>query len=235
VQSSKELVLSLQNWKQKLAQTFEVSFFTPDIDSDKWDNDDFRSLLQSLIKPINPVPSMEIPKDCCSVALHVRKGGGYDSDESIKSMPTKFPPDKYYTNAIKFLAEQNKGKKIYAFIFTDDPNPQAIVDKYYAEIKTLGVKNEIEIGFRKNPDINNSGVLADFFGMMQFENLVRPDSSLSQSAEAVVGPLISITPPAWNGWNQRDADDNVVVDKFKVNIRSEKGKGNSKSSFVSIE
>ena len=38
----------------------------------------FLNLIQNEIQPLTPVPTLEIPQDHIGIALHVRRGGGYD-------------------------------------------------------------------------------------------------------------------------------------------------------------
>ena len=66
------------------------------------------------------------------VAVHVRRGGGFDFANIKALFPLKFPPDSYYIEQISRLAYIYHDKKICICILTDDPNPNEIV-KHYQE------------------------------------------------------------------------------------------------------
>lgn len=51
---------------------------TPNIYIYSSENPDFASQLKNLLRPCEPVPLLNLPKDKITVAIHVRKGTGYD-------------------------------------------------------------------------------------------------------------------------------------------------------------
>ena len=78
-----------------------------------WDDVKFVDELKRLVKPKKEF-NYDIPSNCISVAVHVRRGGGYDSpllsgghrkgkrkNFADVQWPTKFPPDSFYIDSIK--------------------------------------------------------------------------------------------------------------------------------------
>lgn len=219
--------------KSKIDNTnhlYSISFFTPDVED--WDDEEFVQLLALLIAPINPLGSLEIPQGYVSVALHVRDGGGYDSESTIRRMPTKFPPHSFYIHAIKTIADNVGNKPIYIHLFTDHPNPSEIRELYLSLLKDLDIQNEIVFNCRTSENNYNSNVLEDYFGMMQLDCMIRPNSSFSRSAAIVSAPIIEISPPKIKSDEFRkdpqgnlltDRQGNVIIDHI-IKIRPEKGK-----------
>ncbi len=184
--------------------------FAADIHID-WDDQYFLDLVQNEILPVTPLPPIEIPQDHIGVALHVRRGGGYDfrlaqadilvsaefipqnpSDYKIQhsdhACPRRFPPDAYYIGQLKYIASLFPEKLIYAFLFTDDPQPDKIAAKYSEALNNP----KISFDYRKNqnsPEARDAlqspsglNVLDDFFAMMNFEYLIRAGSAYSEMA-----------------------------------------------------
>ncbi len=164
-----------------------------------WDDNEFKNSLTNLIKPKFDLWLIEPPEDKISIALHVRKGGSW-SDESELSQDVeklclgnliyKIPLDNYYINQIKIIAELFKDKPLYIFLFTDDQNPQVLIDKYKELVDIPG----IEFDCRKEENDHCFNVLEDFFSMMNFDVLIRPESNFSIMAEKLGNHSIVISP-----------------------------------------
>ncbi len=54
---------------------------------------DFGAELKKMLQPLQPPPLMNLPKDRLSVAVHIRKGGGYFMDPDVTSQ-------QYYSNEV---------------------------------------------------------------------------------------------------------------------------------------
>lgn len=86
-----------------------ISFFTPmHINWVDFDDLTFRKILKDFIKPKEAIKPLKLPKKCPTVALHIRKGGGFDDESMINRMPTKFPADTFYLNGLKKIADHFK-------------------------------------------------------------------------------------------------------------------------------
>lgn len=79
---------------------------------------------------------------------------------------------------------------LYVFLFTDDCNPQRLVDKY----KKLVGNSNIEFACRTERTDYFYNVLEDFFSMMYFDILIRPDSNFSIMAEKLGFHSVIISP-----------------------------------------
>lgn len=215
----------IQNELQKIKDTkkdtelqnlYEISYRTPVPQIDDLES---RKALQELIKPTIALKAPNIPQGHVSVALHVRRGGSYDTQTVKDSMPTKFPPDSYYIQSLAQIAKMNPSKPLYARIFTDDHHPEKIKKRYEECLKELGINN-VTIAFEAF-NTNTDTALEDFFAMAQFDCLVRPDSSYSFSVSQIFGPVIEISPPEW-GKVRKDPRNRPVIDG-KLRTRTMKG------------
>ena len=98
-----------------------------------WDDPIFRKELVQCMKPKKSLKALKVQnrKKAITLGVHVRRGGGWDHYESARwAWPLKFPPDSYYIEQIKKVAEIFKDSKILIYLFTDDLNPKAIAEAY---------------------------------------------------------------------------------------------------------
>jgi len=181
---------------------------------------DFLRELKNMIKPIIPLPELNLPKDKITVAVHVRKGGGFDpplySEQYYDNhgypityylnqfmvskkvdyaysdirFPKKFPPEQYYIDQIKMLSKMLNDQPLFVYIFTDDANPKRIVNKFNEILQ----KPNITFGYRESDNRHDANVLEDFFAMTKFDCLIRPDSLFSQAAQLIGKHKIIIYP-----------------------------------------
>lgn len=174
--------------------------------NDLYDDQVFRDILRKKIKPLNPINEIELPNDRITVALHVRKGGGYDekllslqfygdptTDEMSRQCvcgshsrdftdigyTVKLPPDQFYVQQIKALSEMYNDAPLYVHLFTDDQNPQALIDRYN---HAVGKKN-IAYGCRQSGNRHDANILDDLFNMIRFDCLIRSGSNFPQIAQ----------------------------------------------------
>lgn len=161
-----------------------------------WKDKNFVVLLKQYISPIIPITKINIPKDHLSVAIHVRKGSGGDLvssqelEDLTRRMPLKFPPDSYYVQAIKKIIEMLPNIPIYICIFTDYTKPQEIAELYSKEVNN----QNIIFDYRTKNNYEEADIVDDFFGLAQFDCLIRPDSNFSLIAEKLTDYKISISP-----------------------------------------
>lgn len=181
-----------------------------------FDDKAFYALLKQEIAPLTPLPSITIPKDHYSIAVHVRRGGGWDrklcqadtisnakfSEELScsyvdRSFPRKFPPDSYYIEQLEYVTKLHLDKKIYIYLFTDDPEPATIVEKYQKALTHPALVFE----YRTQNNAHNAHVLEDFFAMMHFDCLIRSTSHFSTSAGILGRIKLDIGPEqhVWHG------------------------------------
>lgn len=182
-------------------------------------NQSFKSELLRMIAPIEPIEQLAIPADMVSVAIHIRTGGTFEKTSLQKDMsqkkvsiverqyPTRFPPEKYYVQQLKNIADIIK-KPLFVHIFTDDTNPLAIVTRFKNELSS---DYSITFSCRTNENDHDLNVLYDLFNMTRFTCLIRPASSFSKIAQLLGNHQIIIYPAkaSWTG-NQ------VIVNKVTI-------------------
>ena len=194
----------------------------------------FRAMCKKLISSKVPLKkTVVIPKDKISVAVHVRKGGGYDrlfpqqGDDNGKvplprhqcadvRFPLKFPPDQYYIDQIALLFKLCDKKPLHVHIFTDDKNPLEIVQRYQTALNNT----QISFSCREANNTYHTNVLEDLFTMMDFECLIRPDSGFSQTADFFGHHTLVIAPKShkWQG-------NKLIIDKVFIKDRRSRPQG----------
>lgn len=218
-------------------------FLRPD-----WNDASFVKLIQQEISPIDTSlkKKLTIPENHFSVALHVRRGGGHDrrlyqenvmtsaegwiapedwkDDQWVdKVWPTRFPSDIYYIEQLKVLAELHPDKMLYVHIFTDDPMPAKIAEKY----KVILNNPRIQFGYRTENNQHNTNVLEDFFAMMHFDALIRAGSNYSAMAGAI-GQVSYEVFPIKTRWEGKK----LVTTQICIKLRNE---GKVADQYVDVE
>lgn len=164
----------------------------------------FEKRLLDALTPLILIPELIVPEGSISVALHVRKGGGFDQPLSTdkqqkvsgqrpvdQSWPTKFPPDEYYIEQLKVvrrLCDSNKNLEV--FLFTDDLDPAGLVEKYSVALNDP----TIHFSYRAQGNSHDKNVMEDLFLMAQCECLIRADSFFSRISQLVGNHRIIISP-----------------------------------------
>lgn len=165
----------------------------------------FIEKMKSTIRPLDSLAGVAWPQDRATVAVHVRKGGGFDKPlfsqqifqpQSLQegyvqkfpetshadiNWPLKFPPDQYYIDQIKRLHEILGGAPLYVYIFTDDPNPAALAQLYEQQLSLANVTFD----YRRTTNHHTLNVLEDFFSMAKSDYLIRSASNFAQMAQLI--------------------------------------------------
>jgi len=199
-----------------------TQFFTVD-----WEDQHFLAWARELLKPVNALTLVHPPADCVSIALHVRKNsGGFDPDilhglpiEKYdpkklyvdRYYPLKMPPMSYYVEQLRAVLSLYPGQRIYVYLFTDDPNPAALV----AECRRYITDDRISWDYRRARNHHASNVVEDFFSMQQFDCLIRPDSNLSIIAGRL-GDFDCVISPVIHHWEQTT----LHIDKAAILLRA---------------
>ena len=205
--------------------------FIPDINPRSFDNltitdAHFLDMLKVYLAPRYPMQLIEPPTDKKSIAVHVRKGGGFDPPLLSKSnytytkkqqwadkiWPTKFPPISYYIQQIRYIYHYYNNQDLYVFIFTDDQNPLAIVDIFKREIPF----SNIEFDCRYGDHAYKNTTLEDFFSIPLFNCLIRPNSGFSVCAHLLGDFEVAISPKS-HYWN--NTYDTLVIDEVFIDIK----------------
>jgi len=172
-----------------------------------------------------PIQQLDLPNDKITVAVHVRRGGGFDgprfSDGSSqkprgqyvdKNFPLRFPMDEYYIEQIKELLNMFPDQELYIHIFTDDREPQKIVEKF----ETILNNPLLSFGCRVEENKHDINVMDDLFGMVACDCIIRSGSTLSMTAQIIGNHRVAIFPTNHHWENTK-----LVMDDIKIMIRNE--------------
>jgi 2-polyprenyl-3-methyl-5-hydroxy-6-metoxy-1,4-benzoquinol methylase len=177
-----------------------------------WEDPQFRAEVRDDLKPIDPIQIPDVPKDCLTVAVHVRRGGGIDYEGSGMTWPLKFPPDEYYIQQINRIAKIYQNQRILVHIFTDDLHPQRIVESFRKTINNPF----IEFSCRKKDNSPTSNILQDFYYMTKFNCLICGQSNFSHVASLLGNHTIVIIPTSGYVKNKKIHIDQVELIFQKV-------------------
>ena len=178
-----------------------------------WDDPGFKEEIRKSLKPKEPVFTPDLPNDSLTVAVHVRRGGGFDSLQETQRVPLKFPPDSYYIQQIERIAKIFKDHRLYVYILTDDLDPKAIASKYQAALNHPNIRFD----YRKDNNGPSANVLEDFFFMQKFDCLVICQSNYSLMASKLADFALVITPT-----HPTRISDEVVIDEVKLSFNGKK-------------
>lgn len=226
---------------------FESHFLseTPWLYNYSRENPVFERKIKEMFTPIISIDPLAKPSAVVTVALHVRKGGGFDHplasnqeyslDEEITGIyikknlpgnsctdiwpihwpagfkyieevkqfvekknrfsdyiwPIKFPPDQYYIDQLKYLSDFLKERQLLVYLFTDDPNPCEIVQRYTAALKDYP---RIIFSYREAGNHHTKNVIQDLFALIQCDCLISASSSFAHVAQLLGNHSIIIMP-----------------------------------------
>lgn len=196
------------------------------------ENPTFAQEIKLMLSPLAPIPLLEKPKDTITIALHVRKGTGFDkplgslqqydghehiihySEKIIRQeqfsdfiWPTKFPPDQYYIDQIKKISELLDHQPLHIFLFTDDPHPEEIAHRYQ---KALNKKN-ISFSYRISGNSHDTNIVEDLHQMASCDCMIRSSSLLAQAAQLLGNHTIIIYPK-----HALKLSDRIIIDKIGI-------------------
>lgn len=225
-------------------------------------NPKYLTLIQDIFSPLTPIQTLPKPPSVITVALHVRKGGGFDMPlasqqeyddftpikgiyltknmpanscidiwpikwpastmyiEAVKKFvaqktrnsdyvwPVKFPPDQYYIDQLKYLADYLKDQNLLVYLFTDDPNPEAIMKRYSTALEDYP---RIIFSYRKVGNHHTKNVLHDLFSLTQCDCLISASSSFAHVAQLLGNHSIIMMPT-----HATTYPDKVIMDKVAV-------------------
>jgi hypothetical protein len=171
--------------------TLYVSHWDADVTID-WFDQTFIEDLKKNIYPRNQLEKVIIPKNCISIAAHVRNGGSFsaDTDQEKERCPLRFVPDEFFINQIARIAEMFPEQNLYVYIFTDHSEPKQLKKKFKKALNNP----RITFGYREQDNSHNANVLEDFFSMMDFDCLIRPGSHFSRFVQRLGKNKVVIYP-----------------------------------------
>jgi hypothetical protein len=153
-----------------------------------WEEPDFHEEVVRCLKPKQDLLRMKLPKNCITVAVHLRRGPEFNNPENLIRWPLKFVPDSYYITQIRRLANIFHHKKLYIYVFTDDEQPQVIVNNYRK------ILNNPNITFACQKVNRAKSLLEDFYSISQFDCCILCQSNFSLMASKLGNYSVSIAP-----------------------------------------
>jgi hypothetical protein len=181
-----------------------------------WHDVGFKQELQRMICPIQELPAMDLPPGVITVALHVRKGTGWDipvykitPKQLTASHPLRFAPDSFYAAQLKKIIQMYPDSHFYVHLFTDHNDPEQLIELYKNALDC----DQITFGYRAQENNEFVHVLEDFFALTHFDCLVRPDSNFSIVASKLGNYKVLISP-----WHGIVKDEETVIDEINIEI-----------------
>ncbi len=244
---------------------FECHFLTqsPILYTFSRTNYHFEQRIKKMFTPLAPIERLPKPEGVITVALHVRKGGGFDRPlastqeyskeesplkgvylykhnpagsytdvwplhwpagqayiEAVRTLvlkrnlfsdytwPIKFPPDQYYIDQLTYLAQQFEGKNLLVYLFTDDPNPHAIVERYSAALKEYP---RLIFSYRQAGNHHTKNVIHDLFCLAQCDCIISASSSFANAAHLLGSHALIIVPV-----HAISMPDKIIINKVGV-------------------
>lgn len=172
-----------------------------------WNDVGFIAELRKDIAPINEMPRMTFPADRIPVAVHVRRGGNYDTPDVCKLFAWKFLPDKFFISQLKELYRLLDNCPLYVYFFTDDLNPEHIVATFKQALKDCN----ITFDYRSQGNCDTANVVEDFFALQQFDCLIHSESNFSFIMSKLGDYKISIYPDSFYCKNGKIVHNHVSV------------------------
>lgn len=198
---------------------------TPDLYEYRYIDKKWETEIRKSITPTSFTNANRL-ENSITVALHVRKGGGFDQPLSTDSSgkhsickkfsdqiwPTKFPPDEYYIEALEKIAQLiNPNYLIEVHLFTDDPQPELLAQKYQEALSDP----RIDFVFRKTDNTHNKHVVEDYCAMAECDYLIR-SSSLIAKASQLLGNHKMVLYPGHGYWDGKK----VIIDLINITIKN---------------
>ena len=185
----------------------------------------FAKELRTALMPIIPSPIIKKELGTMTVALHVRKGGGFDQPLASKNCnkkekeqfadkiwPTKFPPDQYYIDQVKTIAKlAGPETKVIIYLLTDDKDPASLAQHYEKEIDNA----QCTFIYRTQDNSHDAHVIEDFWIMAQCDCLIR-SSSLFAKAAQLLGNHHIIISPIHGYWE----NEKLIIDPVNIIIKN---------------
>lgn len=178
-----------------------------------WQDKIFKKELQKMICPVDMLPTITLPANYISTAVHVRKGTGFDIasladfNTLCVGCPIKCPPDSYYLEQLEQLSCMFPDRLLYVYIFTDHTDPEEIVLQYKQALD----KPFMVFDYQKQPIDYNTVILADFFNMMHFDCLIRSDSNFSLVSSKLGNHQLVIYPSGYTILENQVTIDQVTL------------------------
>jgi len=196
-----EIMSDLEKWSGYI---FEVD----------WKDHEFRRTLREMIKPKKDIQEVCPPANTLSIAIHIREGGGFDPTELHFLDPLKFPPVTYYADCLNEVLVLFPGKPIFCYIFTDALEVDPMVEFLKESVPK---DTSIVFEYRRQMNRHDAHVLEDFFSLLNFDVLIRPESNFSLMASRIHDFRITCSPESYSIY-QHEGNKVVKIEKFQIHM-----------------
>ena len=164
--------------------------------------------LRAMVKPLESLPALVTTGEAISVAVHIRKGEGYDNPPCSvqiykrhrlrtggvpvdRGWPSKVPPEQYYIDQILALEDLLYDKKINFYIFSDCFDLQALTERIKRHCARANATFIGASSYQGIPPI------VDMCKMAACDCLIRPESSYSIVAQIMGNHKLVFSPQRW--------------------------------------
>lgn len=176
-----------------------------------WKDPEFKKIAQEMIAPKGELLLTIPPKTTVNIAIHIREGGGYDTDHTRLWDPLKLPPLHFYIQGLLEVLEQFHDRPIYCYLFTDAIEPHLLAEELQQAIPK---QIPIQIDYRRTQNRHDANVLEDFFSFFHFDVLIHPQSNYSIVAEKIGDFAIIYTP---TNFQRQGKKIEITESKFEIN------------------
>lgn len=162
----------------------------------------------------NPKPLI-LPNNMITVAVHIRKGGGFDAPlgsaqyvskhkhfkiPSDRVHPLKFPPEQYYVDQIINISDMFNNFPIFICIFTDDQDPDGLTKRLKQKIDRPNIEFACA---QTGHNIFTENILDDVYQMSRFDCLIKSSSHFAWISQLIGDHKIIIYPQlaTWDSTN----------------------------------
>ncbi len=157
-----------------------------------WKDEQFKKIARNMIAPKRSL-LLNIPsRHTVNIGIHIREGGGYDTDHTRLWDPLKLPPLSFYIQGLLDVLEHFKDRPIYCYLFTDALEPALLAAEFE---KAIPKDVSIQIDYRQENNHHLANVLEDFFSFFNFDVLIHPQSNYTALSPLTSASLRSPTPP----------------------------------------
>lgn len=139
----------------------------------------------------------------------------FEGVDLVNGYETKFPPEQYYVDQIKKLSELLKNTQLFVQIFTDDKDPEFLVQRVKKEVNLANVVFHYEDNRNKG---HEQRIIEDLYSMSRFQALIRSQSYFARVAELMGDPEIVFSPLSFKWLGKKLIMTTVVVRVNKGNL-----------------
>jgi hypothetical protein len=179
----------------------------------------FGSELKRALTISAQIREIKLPHDKITVAVHVRKGSGDDTQlTSVQYLdewnqilsnnirkptllqgtdmwcPRKLPPEQFYVDQIIKLSNLLNHQPLLVYIFTDDKHPDQIVERFKKRIPLPNISFDYGHNDASNLHAEENSIIDDIYNMSRFDCLIKPESGFDLIAQFIGAHKIIIYP-----------------------------------------